>query len=142
MKDSPRTLHARSSRALFTRTLSTPSRVRLAPGVSREVLAGARAQCTAAELTSGKQPGELSATCAAAISDLFTEVGEYNEYHWASPCGPDGQGNWGDGSAFACATGVLPQYLALAATQVALGVIDHGEKPLAWTQWDGDAYPF
>ena len=70
---------------------------------------------------------------------LFEEVGEYNEYHWASPCGPDGQGNWGDGSAFACATNVLPKYLALPEVQVALNVIKSGETPLQWAEWDGDA---
>ena len=99
---------------------------RVAPGVSRSALAGVRAGCTAAELTSGRQPGELSAKCATALKRLFTEVGEYNEYHWASPCGPDGQGNWGDGSAFACATGVLPAYLAEPAAQRALNVISAG----------------
>lgn len=79
---------------------------RLAPGVSRAALRGARANCTVAELTSGLKPSELSAGCAAALRGLFGEVGEYNEYHWASACGPDGQGNWGDGSAFACTTGL------------------------------------
>ena len=112
---------------------------RLAPGVSRDALAAVRAQCSAEELNSGRQPGQLSAACAAAMRSLFVEVGEYNEYHWASPCGPDGQGNWGDGSAFACATDVMPRYLALPQTQRALGVIAGAEPPLEWTQWDGDA---
>lgn len=111
---------------------------RAAPGVSREALTAVRHGCTPGELTSGRSPSQLSKGCAAAVQALFEEVGEYNEYHWASPCGPDGQGNWGDGSAFACATGVLPTYLSLPATQRALNVIGAGEPPLTWTQWDGD----
>ena len=112
---------------------------RAAPGVSRAALAAVRHACSATELTTGRAPSDLSVGCAAALKRLFEEVGQYNEYHWASPCGPDGQGNWGDGSAFACATGVLPRYLALASTQRALGVIGAGEPPMTWQAWDGDA---
>ena len=122
------------SLALFVGTLE-----RLAPGVSRSALAAVRTDCSAVELTGGRQPGELSPRCAAAMRALFVEVGDYNEYHWASPCGPNGQGNWGDGSAFACATGVLPRFLSLAPTQVALNVIPQGAPPVQWQAWDGDA---
>jgi serine carboxypeptidase-like clade 2 len=112
---------------------------RVAPGVSRASLSGVRAGCSRAELTSGRQPDELSPGCAGAMRALFLEVGDYNEYHWASPCGSDGQGNWGDGSAFACANNVLPTYLALGPTQVALNVIKPGAPPVTWQAWDGDA---
>ena len=54
---------------------------RLAPGVQRSALSAVRSGCTAAELTTGRQPGQLSKPCAAAVKALFEEVGEYNEYH-------------------------------------------------------------
>jgi hypothetical protein len=114
---------------------------RVSPVVSEDALGGVRASCSTAELTTGRLPKELSTGCAAAMRDLFIEVGEYNQYHFGSPCGPDGQGNWGAGDAFACANGVLQAYLALPETQEALNVIRPGEAPLNWTAWDGDS-PF
>ena len=62
----------------------------LDPG-PRAALAEVRSHCPPEELTSGRLPGELSASCAPALRALFEEVGEYNQYHWGSPCGPDGQ---------------------------------------------------
>ena len=59
---------------LFVTTLE-----RVAPGVSRAALAAVRSGCTKAELTSGRQPGQLSTGCAEVIAELFKEVGEYNE---------------------------------------------------------------
>ncbi len=111
---------------------------RVAPGFAREPIAAARDAC-GAQLERGLSPHELSPGCAAAMRAVFEEAGEYNQYHWASPCGPDGQGNWGDGTSFTCATGVLSRYLASAATQRELGVIGPGEKPRAWADWDGDS---
>ena len=111
---------------------------RKAPGVDRQLLATARAACPG-ELNRGLLPSQLSASCKAAMEALIRDLGDYNFYHWASPCGPEGQGNWGDGSAFACGNGVLEAYLALPETQRALNVIGAGEPPLTWQQWDGDS---
>ena len=116
---------------------------RLAPGVSRGALSDARAACPG-ELDTGKAPHELTPQCGAAMRDLFEELGEYNQYHWASACGADGQGDWGAGDAFACAGGplgggVLPSYLARADVQRALHVLGANEStPRKWVAWDGD----
>eukprot|EP00947_MAST-08B_sp_MAST-8B-sp1_P002985 g2985.t1 len=112
-----------------------------APGVSRAALSAVRHAC-AGELDVGKGSADLSAGCQVAMRGLFEELGEYNQYHWGSPCGADGQGNWGTGSAYRCSNGVLQEYLAEPATQVALGVIASvSDPPRNWTQWDGDS-PF
>ena len=116
---------------LFVTTLE-----RAAVGVSRGLLAAARTRCDG-ELESGKSVAELSAPCAAAMRDLSEEVGAYNVYHWASPCGPDGQGDWGDGRGFACAGDLLSTYLADRHVQSALGVISPNEPTRRWMQWDG-----
>ena len=117
---------------------------RVAPGVARARLSAVRRDCSVAELTTGKQPEQLSQGCGAAMKALFEEVGEYNVYHWASPCGArdalaSGQGNWGDGSSFSCDGKVLAEWLALPATQLALGAIQPGDAPKTWQMWDGDS---
>ena len=115
-----------------------------APGVSRSVLSRVRTDCEAGELVSGKQPTELSAACLVAMQGLLEELGEYNEYSRGSACGPDGSGNWGDGSGFSCgADTALRQYLASAEVQEALHVLPpgSGQSPLRWQWWDGDS-PF
>ena len=116
---------------------------RVAPGVAPR-LSAVRRDCSVAELTTGKQPEQLSQGCGAAMKALFEEVGEYNVYHWASPCGArdalaSGQGNWGDGASFSCDGKVLAEWLALPATQLALGAIQPGDAPKTWQMWDGDS---
>jgi hypothetical protein len=36
------------------------------------------------------------------MQDLVKELGEYNEYSKGSPCGAEGNGNWGNGDGFSC----------------------------------------
>ena len=112
-----------------------------APGVSRGVLGGVRTACDDGQLISGKNATELSGTCRGAMRDLIVEVGAYNEYHWGSPCGPYGQGNWGDGRTYTCANGVMDKFFALAETQIAMNVIKPGDAPREWKAYDGDS-PF
>lgn len=115
-----------------------------APGVSRSVLADVRAGCKGDELTSGKQPEELSATCLPAMNGLLEELAEYNEYSRGTACGPDGSGNWGDGSGFSCGADLaLREYLSGVAAQKALHVLPAASAgpALAWKWWDGDS-PF
>ena len=118
-----------------------------AQGVPRAATSHVRDACAPEELMSGKAPAELSASCAAALRALAMEVGSFNVYHLASACGASAQGNWGDGSGFACAGGadggaavdggVLAEYLAMPQTQRALHVISDGQPPLTWQAWDG-----
>ena len=102
-----------------------------APGVNRGVLAAARAACKG-ELDTGKSPQQLSAACRPAVDSVLEEIAVYNQYSWGSPCGPDGTGNWGDGTGFSCgASEGLQRYLSSAATQRALHVIGAGsDTPL------------
>ena len=114
-----------------------------APGVDRAILAAARGAC-GDELRQGKQTAaDLTPPCAAALVDVFEEVAVYNQYSWGSPCGPDGDGNWGEGAAFECGgSTALSLYLTTLETQKALHVVaPTASVPLAWQMWDGDS-PF
>lgn len=111
---------------------------RKAAGIPRPALAGARSACNG-ELDAGLQPSGLSAACGAALAAVFEEVGTYNEYHYGSPCGGDGQGNWGAGTGFACGSGALSSYLSRRETQRALHVITGNEPAREWRAWDGDS---
>ena len=108
-------------------------------GVDKAATAGARREC-AGQLESGFSADGLSVGCAKAMSHLFVEVGEYNQYNMDSPCGPEGQGNWGDGTGFACANGALEKYVALPDVQAAMHVISSArDAPRMWQEWDGDS---
>ena len=112
-----------------------------APGVSRSALSNARAEC-GAQLRGGAQcAADLTAPCAAALDAVFEDVATYNQYSWGSPCGPDGDGNWGAGAAFVCgAADALSTYLLTLETQRALHVVAPNAKaPIAWEAWDGDS---
>ena len=111
-----------------------------APGVDRGVLAAARSACEG-ELDQGFAPDQLSSACRPAVDAVLAEIGEYNEYSYGSPCGPDGSGNWGDGAGFSCGGDVaLQRYLSSAAAQHALHVLPAGsDTPLKWQAWDGDS---
>ena len=73
-----------------------------APGVSRPLLNSARTVCGDQLKRGAQTTSDLTPPCAAALVDVFKEVGVYNQYSWGSPCGPDGDGNWGRGDAFQC----------------------------------------
>ena len=131
---------------------------REAPGVDPEVLTNVHAMC-GNELDAGKGPMELSAQCRPAVRRVLEEIAEYNQYSWGSPCGPDGSGNWGDGTGFSCGGdevsgrvggkvigSVLPPsspncqalsaYLSRVDTQRALHVIpENATKALSWEAW-------
>ena len=112
-----------------------------APGISRIVLSNTKDQCQE-ELNEGKQPNELSPKCLAAMQHLIEELGAYNEYSRGSPCGPNGNGNWGDGSGFSCGGDIaLKRYLRNVTVQRALHVLpsDNSSVPLPWQWWDGDS---
>ena len=116
------------------------------PDADRATLAAARAACDG-ELDVGSAPEDLSDGCRSAVRAVFLEAAEFNTYHLASACGPDGQGNWGDGDGFACSgkptgggDGALQRYLGDAATQAALHALaDAGDAARAWRTWDGDS---
>lgn len=112
---------------------------RAAPRISRDALGDVRASCRG-ELAAGLRPDQLSIECQPAMVRLFEAAGEYNEYHLGSPCGPDGGGNWGDGTGFSCgASSALAKYLASGEVQCALHAIPCGTEPRHWQQWDGDS---
>ena len=115
---------------------------RLAPGVPLGLLAETRTKCKGQLDVGAQGPDDLSAECAKSLNSVFEEAGEYNEYHWGSPCGPDDHGNWGDGSGYTCLQGVLETYLALPEVQQQLNVISPGQPPRSWQQWDGDSPGF
>ena len=111
-----------------------------APGVSRSVLAATRADCQG-ELDTGKTPQELSEPCRRGMRAVFEDVAAWNQYSYGSACGPDGSGNWGDGSGFSCgADAALKEYLSGVAVQEALHALPPGSStPLKWQAWDGDS---
>jgi len=113
-----------------------------APGVDRSLLAQVRHACRG-ELDKGLGPADLSTACRSAFKELEEEIGDYNSYHFGSPCGPDEQGNWGDGSAFSCGSmAATRSYFNDLEVQRALHAVPaSATEALKWTTWDGDA-PF
>lgn len=64
--------------------------------------------------------------------------GRYNEYSRGTACGPDGSGNWGDGTGFSCGADIaLRQYLSSVKVQQALHILPpgSGQIPLKWQWW-------
>mmetsp|Transcript_65728 Transcript_65728/g.140612 ORF Transcript_65728/g.140612 Transcript_65728/m.140612 type:complete len:525 (-) Transcript_65728:24-1598(-) len=113
---------------------------RSAPGVDRSALTNSRAAC-GSELSRGFQAAkEFSPQCRSALANLFEELGQFNVYHWSSPCGPEEQGNWGDGSAFSCGSESAQQkYFNTPEVQRDIHAIgDSDVKPKSWQMWDGD----
>ncbi|CAK0889525.1 unnamed protein product, partial [Prorocentrum cordatum] len=116
-----------------------------APGVDRSLLAQVRHACRG-ELDKGLGPADLSTACRSAFKELEEEIGDYNNAladHFGSPCGPDEQGNWGDGSAFSCGSmAATRSYFNDLEVQRALHAVPaSATEALKWTTWDGDA-PF
>ena len=111
-----------------------------APGVSRIVLTEARTQCQG-ELDQGHAPKDLPHACFVAMQHVFQELGAYNMYSRGSSCGPNGNGNWGNGDGYSCGADVaLKRYLRSAAVQQSLHAIPTEQKtPLPWQWWDGDS---
>lgn len=107
--------------------------------VSSEAINSARVACQG-QLDKGLYPHQLTPPCHTAMRAFFRELGHYNTYHWSSPCGPDSQGNWGDGSSYTCVGTSLTDYLATAQVQRALNVIPDtpSSKAIEWKAWDGD----
>eukprot|EP00931_Biecheleriopsis_adriatica_P046670 TRINITY_DN26821_c0_g1_i1.p1 TRINITY_DN26821_c0_g1~~TRINITY_DN26821_c0_g1_i1.p1 ORF type:complete len:506 (+),score=67.59 TRINITY_DN26821_c0_g1_i1:58-1575(+) len=108
-------------------------------GIDRVALGSARSAC-GQQLFRPMVPQDMTAACQVALRRVFQSIGPFNVYHMDGPCGPDGQGNWGEGDAFACGSEeALTDYLSMIEVQKALNAIPaNATETLAWQMWDGD----
>jgi len=113
---------------------------RAAPDVDRQVLANTRSICGSELSKGGQAASDFTPQCQSALKTFFDELGPFNTYHWSSPCGPEGQGNWGDGTAFACGTELAQDsYFHRLDVQKAIHAVDeNATEPISWKTYDGD----